>query len=88
MLKLAELMRGKGVPPNTVIAATNSLLYRAIGKPVQATGVEPPLLEAPRTGDDATDVTPERPIIIEQDPLYASYVAWDRALAKKWKQTR
>src|SRR5215470_17777923 len=76
ILKLAELMRGKGVPPKTVIAAINSLLDRGIGKPMQATGVEPPMLEAPRTGDDAKDVTAAtRPVIIEQDPVYASYVA-------------
>jgi hypothetical protein len=54
-----------------------------MGKPVPATGVEPPMLEKPRTGDDAKDITPERPVIIEEDPLYASYVAWGRAAAKK-----
>ena len=41
-----------------------------------------PLLEAPRTGDDAKDVTVERPVIIEQDPLYKSYVAWGHGLAE------
>jgi len=41
------------------------------------------LLEKPRTGDDAKDVTPEPPVIIEQDPLYQSYVAWGRALARR-----
>ena len=35
ILKLAELMRSKDVPPNTVIAAINSLLDRGVGKPVQ-----------------------------------------------------
>jgi terminase small subunit-like protein len=40
-----------------------------------------PLLEAPRTGDDAKDVT-ERPVIMEQDPLYASYVAWGHGLTE------
>ena len=40
-----------------------------------------PMLEAPRTGDDAKDVTPgKRTVIIEQDPLYASYVAWGKGL--------
>ena len=44
-----------------------------------------PMLEAPRTGDDAKDVT-ERPVIIEQDdPLYASYVAWGRGLPERMK---
>ena len=42
-----------------------------------------PLLEAPRTGDDAKDITPPtEPVIMEQDPLYTSYVAWGRALAE------
>ena len=36
-----------------------------------------PMLEAPRTGDDAKDVT-GRPVIIEQDALYQSYLAWGR----------
>ena len=40
-----------------------------------------PLLEA-RHGENAKDVT-ERSVIIEQDPLYASYVAWGRGLPKK-----
>jgi len=40
-----------------------------------------PMLEAPRAGNDAKDVT-ERPVIIEQDPLYRSYVAWGRGLAE------
>ena len=42
------------------------------------------MLEAPRTGDDAKDVTAAtRPVIIEQDPVYASYVAWGRAAKKE-----
>ena len=76
-------MRSKDVPANTVLAAINILLDRGMGKPVPATGVEPPMLEKPRTGDDAKDITPDRPTIIEQDPVYASYVAWGRAAAKK-----
>ena len=44
-----------------------------------------PMLEAPRAGNDAKDVT-ERRVIIEQDPLYASYVAWGRGLAKAKKE--
>ena len=44
-----------------------------------------PLLEAPRTGDDAKDITPgsQPPVIIEQDPLYQSYVAWGRAKTRR-----
>jgi hypothetical protein len=80
LLKLAELMRSKDAAPSIVIAAIDRLLDRGMGKPVPATGVEPPMLEKPRTGDDAKDITPERPVIIEEDPLYASYVAWGRAL--------
>jgi len=45
-----------------------------------------PLLEAQRNGENAKDVTAaKRPVIIEQDPLYASYVAWGRGLAKAKK---
>jgi hypothetical protein len=77
-------MRSKDVPANTVLAAINILLDRGMGKPVQPTAAElAPLLEKPHTGDDAKDITPDRPTIIEQDPLYASYVAWGRAAAKK-----
>jgi len=83
LLKLAEIMRSKDVPPNTVLAAINNLLDRGMGKPTQITAAELTLLEKPRTGDDAKDVTPERPVIIEQDPLYPSYVAWRRALARR-----
>ena len=78
ILKLAELMRSKDVPPRTVLAAITELLDRGIGKPVQLTAM--PMLEAPRTGDEAKDVTPGRPVIIEQDPLYHSYLAWNKAL--------
>ena len=64
----------------------DSLLDRGMGKPVQPTAAElVPLLEEPRTGDDAKDVT-ERLVIIEQDPLYASYVAWGRGLAEAKKK--
>ena len=86
LLKLAEMMRSKDVPPNTVLAAINSLLDRGMGKPTQVTTAELSLLEAPRTGDDAKDVTPERPVIIEQDPLYPAYQAWGRALAEAKKK--
>jgi terminase small subunit-like protein len=41
-----------------------------------------PLLEAQRNGENAKDVTAERPVIMEQDPLYTSYVAWGRGLAE------
>jgi hypothetical protein len=57
--------------PSDVLAAVNSLLDRGIGKPTQTIAVEPtsPMLEAPRNGDDAKDVTPERPVIIEQSRM-------------------
>jgi hypothetical protein len=48
-------------------------------------GPEHRLPKAPRTGDTAKDVTPRRPVIIEQDPLYQSYLAWGRA-AKEAKK--
>jgi Family of unknown function (DUF5681) len=87
LLKLAELMRSKDAAPSIVIAAIDRLLDRGMGKPVQPTAAElaPPQLEAPRTGDTAKDVTPRRPVIIEQDPLYQSYLAWGRA-AKEAKK--
>jgi len=68
------------------MAAIDRILDRGMGKPVQPTAADlTPVLEAPRTGDDAKDVTPEvnRPTIIEQDPMYASYVAWGRASEAK-----
>ena len=46
-----------------------------------------PMLEKNRNGDDAKDVT-ERPVIIEQDPLYQSYLAWGRGLPKAKKEGR
>ena len=90
LLKLAEMMRSKDVPPNTVLAAINSLLDRGMGKPTQVTAAELSMLEKPRTGDDARDITPNasRPVIIEQDPLYPSYQAWGRALAEAKKEGR
>jgi len=46
-----------------------------------------PMLEKNRNGDDAKDVT-ERPVIIEQDALYQSYLAWGRGLPKAKKEGR
>src|SRR5262249_36920605 len=70
LLKLADIMRSKDVPPNIVLAAINSLLDRGMGRPTQVTAAELSMLEKPRTGDDAKDITTgQRPVIIEQDPL-------------------
>lgn len=38
------------------------------------------LLEAPRTGDNAKEVNPNPPVVIEQDPLYHAIQAWERPL--------
>ena len=56
-----------------------------MGKPTQVTAAELSMLEKPRTGDDAKDITPNAPrrVIIEQDPLYPSYVAWGRAMTRR-----
>jgi|SRR5215472_1011957 len=84
--ELAAIMRDKELAPAMRMAAIDRILDRGMGKPVQPTAADlTPVLEAPRTGDDATEVT-ERPVIIEQDPLYASYVAWGRGLAKAKKE--
>jgi hypothetical protein len=72
-------MRSKELPANSVIAAIGMILDRGMGK-VQPSPAELAALEAPRTGDDAKDITPDRPTIIEQDPLYQSYLAWGRGL--------
>ena len=55
--KLAELMRSKDAAPAVVIAAIDRLLERGMGKPVQPTMAElsSPMLETPRTGDDAKE---------------------------------
>ena len=86
--ELAAIMRDKELPPAIRMAAIERILDRGMGKPVQPTAAElTPMLEAPRTGDDAKDVTAAtRPVIIEQDPLDASYVAWGRGLAKAKKE--
>ena len=80
--ELAAIMRDKELAPAIRMAAIERILDRGMGKPVQPTAAElTPMLEAPRTGDDAKDVTPgKRTVIIEQDPLYASYVAWGKGL--------
>jgi len=84
--ELAAIMRDKQLAPAMRMAAIDRILDRGMGKPVQPTAADlTPVLEAPRTGDDAKEVT-ERPVIIEQDPLYASYVAWGRGLAKAKKE--
>ena len=84
--ELAAIMRDKELPPAMRMAAIDRILDRGMGKPVQPTAADlTPMLEAPRTGDDAKDITPEinRPTIIEQDPMYASYQAWGRAAEGK-----
>jgi len=56
-------MRDKELAPAMRMAAIDRILDRGMGKPVQPTAADlTPVLEAPRTGDDAKDVT-ERPHI-------------------------
>src|SRR5262249_60363202 len=83
--ELAAIMRDKELPPTMRMAAIDRILDRAMGKPVQPTAADlTPMLEAPRTGDDAKDVTAAtRAVITEQEPQHASYVAWGRAAKKK-----
>src|SRR5262249_41473804 len=84
--EVAAIMRDKELAAAMRMPAIDRILDRGMGKPVQPTAADlTPVLEAPRTGDDAKDVTPEvnRPTIIEQDPMYASYVAWGRTSEAK-----
>jgi hypothetical protein len=46
-----------------------------------AGGMASLVVEAPRTRDDAREIKPQRPVNLEQDPLYPAYLAWGRALA-------
>src|SRR5262249_24705472 len=57
--ELAAIMRDKELPPAMRMAAIDRILDRGMGKPVQPTAADlTPVLEAPRTGDDAKDITP------------------------------
>ena len=58
--ELAAIMRDKELAPAMRMAAIDRILDRGMGKPVQPTAADlTPVLEAPRTGDDAKDITPE-----------------------------